>query len=112
MDISAAILIGLFLDKRWTCRNLCFMGTLCSFGAKYSRLIPVVDTNKCTLCGKCQKECLINIPLTDYIKNNSGLIENSECLLCGKCVNICNVNAIKIGFVWNRKKYKTQIKAN
>ena len=55
-DITSAIILGLFLDKRWACKNLCVMGTLCAAGATYSRLIPVVDINKCTQCSKCEKE--------------------------------------------------------
>ena len=111
IDIGSAIILGLFLERRWACKNLCFMGALCSAGAHYSRLIPVVDTDKCTFCGKCERNCLVRIPMIDYIKNNKGLITNSECILCGKCVDDCTENAVKLKFVWNRKKYKESIKS-
>lgn len=110
-DISLAIILGLFLDKRWACKNLCMMGTLCAVGANYSRLIPVADTQKCTQCGKCEKECMVGIPIVDYIKNNKGLITNTECLLCGKCAEVCKPDAMKIKFVWNRKMYKKGIES-
>lgn len=106
IDVSSAIILGLCLDKRWACKNLCMMGALCSVGATYSRLIPVVDTNKCTLCKKCDKECLTGIEIVNYINNNKGLVTNSECILCGKCVEVCKADAIKLKFIWNRKKYK------
>lgn len=106
IDISFALILSLFLERRWGCKNLCFMGALCAAGANYSRLIPVVDTHKCTLCGICEKNCLVRIPIADYIKNNKGLITNSECILCGKCLSDCKSGAIKLKFVWNRKKYK------
>jgi Polyferredoxin len=109
-DTLSAIIVGLFLDKRWACKNLCVMGTLYSRGANYSRLISVVDTNKCTLCRKCEKECLLGIPIVDYIKNNEGLVTNSECILCGKCVEVCKSDAMKLKFVWDREKYKNRIK--
>ena len=105
IDLISAILFGLLLERRWACKNLCFMGALCSAGANYSRLIPVVDTNKCTRCGKCEKECLVRLPILDYIDNNKGLITNSECILCGKCIEVCKFDAIKLRFVWNRRKY-------
>ncbi len=105
-DLSFAIIMGLFLDKRWACKNLCMMGVMCSAGAKYSRLLSVVDTDRCTQCRKCEKECLVGIPIVDYVKNNKGLITNSECILCGKCAAVCKFDAIKLKFVWNRKKYK------
>jgi len=109
IDIASAIILGLFLERRWACKNLCFMGALCSAGATYSRLIPVVDMNKCTLCVKCEKNCLVRIPIIDYITNNQGLITNSECILCGKCIDDCKFDAIKFKFVWNRKNYKQRI---
>jgi polyferredoxin len=109
IDIVSAIVLGLFLERRWACKNLCFMGALCSVGANYSRLIPVVDISKCTLCGKCEKNCLVRIPMVDYITNNQGIITNAECILCGKCIDDCKFDAIKLKFVWNRKIIKTTL---
>lgn len=108
-DVMIAFFLALFLNKRWVCKNFCMMGGMCAVGAKYSRLLAVVDTTKCTRCGKCEHECLIGIPISEYIENN-GLITNSECILCGKCANICKQNAIRIKFVWNRKKFKQKSK--
>jgi len=104
-DTFGAVLLGFLLERRWICKNLCFMGALCATGASYSRLIPVVSTSKCNNCGKCEEECLVRIPIKDYIANSKGLVTSSECLLCGKCVESCNRNALKIKFVWNRRKY-------
>jgi len=104
-DTFGAVLLGLLLERRWACRNLCFMGAMCAAGASYSRLIPVVDKSKCNNCGKCEVDCLVRIPIKDYIANNRGLVTSSECLVCGKCVESCNKKALKIKFVWNRKKY-------
>lgn len=108
-DVSFALIMSLFLDKRWACKNLCMMGTLCAAGAAYSRLIPVVDTGKCTRCGKCEHECLVKIPIVDYVKQNKGLVTNSECILCGKCAEVCRFDAIKLKFIWSRDKYKDRI---
>jgi len=38
-DTLGAVLLGLLLERRWACRNLCFMGALCASGASISRLI-------------------------------------------------------------------------
>ena len=107
-DLTGAFVFALLLDRRWMCKNICFMGALCAAGANYSRLIPVVDKDKCNLCGKCEKICLVRLPITDYIKNNHGLVTNSECILCGKCVEICKPGAIHLKFVWSRKKYRNK----
>jgi ferredoxin-type protein NapH len=104
-DTVGAVLLGLLLERRWACRNLCFMGALCASGASVSRLIPVVDSEKCNLCGKCETDCLVRIPIRDYVKNNNGLVTNSECLICGKCIDSCKAKALRIIFVWNRNKY-------
>jgi len=87
------------------------MGTLCSAGATYSRLIPVVDTDKCTQCYKCEKECLTGIPIVAYANNNKGLVTNSECIVCGKCAEVCKFDAVKLKFIWNRRKYKNSVKS-
>ena len=76
-----AILLGILLEKHWACKNLCFMGSLCAVGGGYSRLLPVLDTNKCNKCKKCENVCLVNIPITYYIASKKGLVTNSECLL-------------------------------
>jgi polyferredoxin len=108
-DIFFGIILALALDKRWVCKHLCMMGALCSAGAKYSRLLPVVDTDKCTGCEKCAKECLTGIPILDYIKENKGLIANSECILCGNCIDVCKSKAISFKFIWNRKVKKPHL---
>ncbi len=104
-DTVGALLLGVFLEKRWACKNLCFIGSLCALGSTHSRLLPVIDTEKCNRCKKCEKACLINIPITDYLTAKKGLVADSECLLCGKCVKECHPMAISIKFVWNRRKY-------
>ncbi len=108
-DSAGAILFGLLLDKRWFCRNLCFMGGICAAGAKFSRLIPVVDTAKCNYCGKCDRDCLLKIPITRYMAKNDGMVTNPECIVCGKCVESCYRKAISIEFVWNRKEYRVNL---
>lgn len=104
-DTLGAVLLGILLEKRWACKNLCVMGSLCAIGATYSRLIPVLDIDKCNKCKRCETVCLANIPITEYHASNNGLVTNSECLLCGRCTKECNKNAIAIKFVWSRKKY-------
>lgn len=107
-DTLSAVLLGLLLERRWVCRNFCFIGSLCAIGASRSKLIPVVNTQKCNLCGKCEEECLVRIPIKDYIINKHGLVTDSECIICGKCVESCNQEALKVKFIWNRKKYIQQ----
>jgi len=108
IDISIALLFGLLAERRWACKNLCVVGSVCAVGAKYSRLLPVVDTDKCTLCGHCETDCLVRVPMISEIKENKGLITNPECILCGKCVEVCEPDALSIKFVWSREKHKAE----
>lgn len=104
-DTVGALILGLLLEKRWACKNLCMMGSFTATGSTWSRLIPVIDTGACNQCTRCESVCLVNLPLTDYTGKRKGLVTSSECILCGRCVDICKREAIKIRFVWNRKKH-------
>ena len=109
-DTFGALILGLMLEKRWACKNLCVMGSFTAIGSTWSRLIPVINTERCNHCGRCESVCLANIPLREYIDKRKGLVTSSECILCGRCVDACNKEAIRIRFVWNRKRHREQVK--
>jgi len=54
IDIFSAIILALITTKRWGCRNICVIGFLCSLTARHSRLLPVIDTQKCIDCGQSE----------------------------------------------------------
>ena len=105
VDIGMASLMALLTNKRWGCRNICIFGFPASYLAKYSRLVTVVDTEKCVNCGLCETDCRTGVHLLQYIKDNKGLVADSECVMCGSCSVACKKDAIRYQFVWNRKKF-------
>jgi len=108
-DTLGALLLGVLLEKRWACKNLCLIGSMCALGSRYSRLLPVVDTIKCNNCMKCESVCLVNIPITNYLLTRNGLVTDAECLLCGRCADACSKKAISVKFVWNRSNHEQLI---
>jgi len=105
VDIGMASLTALLTNKRWGCRNICIFGFPASYMAKYSRLVPIVDIEKCVNCGLCETDCRTGVRLLHYIKDNKGLVADSECIMCGSCSVVCKKDAISYQFVWNRKKF-------
>jgi ferredoxin-type protein NapH len=50
-----------------------------------------VDKDKCIGCGKCVRECPMEV---DVLKN----INSRECIRCGRCKSACPTGAISAGF--------------
>ncbi len=54
--------------------------------------LPWINKNKCTGCGICVEECLVN---AITIKENKAEINMNECIRCGKCHDICPQEAVR-----------------
>jgi len=59
----------------------------------YAGVIPAMDKEKCTNCGRCQEVCRF-----DAIKTINGqvIIDLVSCEGCGVCSRVCPVEAIKM----------------
>ncbi len=49
---------------------------------------PVVDMDKCTICGLCEKSCVYGA-ITSNKKENLFAIDANKCEGCGMCVSVC-----------------------
>lgn len=66
------------------------------FQKDFAELSPVIarfDTDKCTGCGKCGKQCLFG---AIRIEDKVAVITQAMCRGCGNCVNACEFDAISI----------------
>ena len=83
------VLICVFIYRGF-CRFICPLGAIYGFFNKISVFGVRIDENKCVSCGRCVRECKMDI------KN----VGDTECISCGECMNSCEFDAIK----WKQKK--------
>ncbi|MFW9921480.1 MAG: 4Fe-4S binding protein [Candidatus Thorarchaeota archaeon] len=57
---------------------------------------PMVDLEKCTLCGLCPKSCVYHAITVDK-KKNIFFIDEEKCQRCGMCISVCPYNALSVG---------------
>lgn len=93
VTMGVFFLVSLFVDRPF-CRYFC------GFGAKYGlmsvmRVFAVKrDGNACAGCGKCDKACIMGIPVS-----SANAVRHPHCINCFKCVSSCPVpEALTAGF--------------
>jgi Fe-S-cluster-containing hydrogenase component 2 len=58
-----------------------------------NELVAIVDTSKCTGCGKCKDECpAIAIEIVD----DKAKVDNTMCVDCQTCEEVCAFEAIHV----------------
>jgi heterodisulfide reductase subunit A len=75
--------------------------------AALSPIIAKVDTDKCTGCGKCGKQCLFG---AIRIEDKVAVIEQAMCRGCGNCINSCKFDAISVAN-FTEEQMKAQLRA-
>ncbi len=78
------------VTRRFWCRSLCPLGGLLALTSRVSLFGRKVDTEACTKCGKCARECP-----TSAIEPSKGFASSpSECIMCLTCSSVCPSDAI------------------
>ena len=72
------------LIYRAFCRFLCPLGAIYGLFAKVCVIGVKVEAPKCTDCGRCVRECPMDI----------RRVGDHECIHCGKCLDVCPTKAI------------------
>lgn len=92
--IVAAVMLVLIFVLAWRngrtwCNTVCPVGTFLSFLARFSWLKPVIDTEKCISCRKCERNCKASC-----IDISSHSIDYSRCVACMDCIGSCPKDAV------------------
>lgn len=87
LAILASILILSMFINRPFCKYICPLGAFYGIFQRFSFLRLDIDKSKCTGCGKCVRECHMNV---DVVNN----MNSAECIRCGECTKSCPANAI------------------
>ncbi|MBR1918418.1 MAG: 4Fe-4S binding protein [Spirochaetales bacterium] len=70
------------------CRYLCPLGLVYGLFNRFALYRYEIDSERCTLCGLCQKRCKLDIAV---FKNPNSI----DCIRCGECITSCPENAIR-----------------
>jgi ferredoxin-type protein NapH len=98
-------------DNRAFCKYFCPIVVFFKIGARYS-LLKVKEINKgCNNCQACEKNCPMDIRITEYIKNNQR-VSSTECIICQTCIStrLRKVLGLSYGFDRSKGEFLNRIK--
>jgi ferredoxin-type protein NapH len=91
---TAIPLAFIFKKKRAFCKIVCPVSLVMKAQTRFSLIRRKRTKNKCIECEICNRSCLMDINVMNYITSSKNFF-STECILCWICVNVCPVNAIK-----------------
>ncbi len=65
---------------------------------------PVIDSRKCTGCGRCITICPKDV-LT--LQNKKGVLAKDDCMLCSHCYDVCEFDAVDFGDQLQKIEFST-----
>jgi len=95
------IIVGILAwrNGRTYCNTICPVGTILGFLSKFSIFKLIFNTEKCTKCGVCERNCKASC-----IDVKAMNIDHSRCVTCFNCINKCKFGAMSYAPVKNRKE--------
>ena len=76
-------------NGRTYCNTVCPVGTFLGLLSRFSLFKPTFDTEKCTHCGVCERNCK-----SLCINAKTMTIDQSRCVSCFNCIDKCKFGAI------------------
>ena len=87
------LLAFLFKDNRAFCKYICPVTVFLKPASYFSVMRIKCDKDKCISCGKCKRNCPMNV---DMLHNSRKRKNGTECILCLKCANECPKKALRL----------------
>ncbi|MBD3198266.1 MAG: 4Fe-4S binding protein [Candidatus Lokiarchaeota archaeon] len=103
---SVAILFSLVGGRRSFCSYACPMAVLGIIATKiknflkYPSLHLEADSELCTKCKRCSRECVMSLDVQELVQ--SGNMHDPDCILCGSCVSTCPQEVISYSWRWRK----------
>lgn len=90
--IVTLVIIGTLslMGGRTWCNTICPVGTILGALSRFSILKPVINTEKCAGCKKCERNCKAHC-----INIEKKRIDYSRCVTCFDCIDLCSKGAIE-----------------
>ena len=82
-------------DNRAFCKYVCPITVFLKATSRLALLKVDVRKDACIECGKCDRDCPMDILITEYIEQDTRVL-STECILCSTCVNVCPTEALYI----------------
>ena len=87
------LLAFFFKDNRAFCKYICPVTVFLKPASYFSVMRIKCDKDKCISCGKCKRNCPMNV---DMLDNSRKRKNGTECILCLKCANECPKKALRL----------------
>ena len=87
------LLAFLFKDNRAFCKYICPVTVFLKPASYFSVMRIKCDKDKCISCGRCKRNCPMNV---DMLDNSRKRKNGTECILCLKCANECPKKALRL----------------
>lgn len=109
--LTGILLAVMFKDNRAFCKYLCPIVVLLKIGARFSLLKVKKIAEGCTHCMACEKNCPMDIKITEYILNKQR-VSSTECIICQTCISTCQkkVLGLSFGFDVSKDEFLNRIK--
>lgn len=95
--LAGIIMAVVLRDNRAFCKYLCPIVTFMKPLSRFSLMKVREVAPGCNDCGICEKNCPMDIPITEYTKKRKR-ISSTECILCHTCISSCPKKVLGVSF--------------